>query len=220
MAPVLAKFPFSSTATAEASPAEISTVFQPGSGALWQFYDKTLKPMVSPQGPPYSPALGAAQKVTQPFLQFFNKAATISNALYPAGATSPTLTFTAHILKSQNLPSATLILDSQQLSGADVSKPFTWSGQSSQAQLLATYGNTPLPLAQFSGPWALFHLIGKGQVEPGSPPRLAYPVGLTNTLTTVTSSTPIVRLEFSGPGANLLMPGGLSGLRCVPKVTQ
>ena len=219
MAPVLAKFPFAPSATVEANPAEIAGLFQPGSGALWQFYDKALKPLVSPQGPPYSPALGAPQKVTPAFLQFFNKAAGISNALFPAGATTPTLTFTAH-LHAQNIPSATLILDSQQLSGADVSKQFTWSGQSSQAQLLATYGNAPLPLAQFSGPWALYRLIGKGQPEAGSPPKLAYPVGLTNTSTTVTGSTPIVHLDFSGPGANLLMPGGLSGLHCVQKVTQ
>ena len=220
MAPVLAKFPFSPAAAVEASPSEISAVFQPGSGVLWQFFDKAVKPLVSPQGPPYSPAFGAPQKVNPAFLQFFNKAASISNALYPAGATSPTLTFTAHILHSQNLPSATLILDSQQLSGSDVSKQFTWSGQSSQAQLIATYGNAPLPLAQFSGPWALFHLIAKGQIEAGSPPKLAYPVGLTNTSTTVTGNTPIVRLEFSGPGASLLMPGGMSGLHCVQKVTQ
>ncbi|MBV8674038.1 MAG: hypothetical protein JOZ33_11435 [Acidobacteriaceae bacterium] len=220
LGPVMAKFPFSPTATAEANPAEVSAVFQPGSGALWQFYESKLKPLLVQQGTTYVPALNAPQKVNPAFLQFFNKAAGISNTMYPAGATSPTLTFTAHILRSQNIPSATLILDSQQLSGSDVSKQFTWSGQSSQAQLIAIYGNAPLPLAQFSGPWALFRLIGKGQVESGTPPRLAYPVGLTNTSTTVTGNTPIVRLEFSGPGASLLMPGGLSGMHCVQKVTQ
>ncbi|HTD56781.1 MAG TPA: ImcF-related family protein, partial [Silvibacterium sp.] len=218
MGPLMAKFPFSPNATVEASPAEISGIFQPVSGQLWQFYDGTLKPLLSPQGPPYSPALGAAKKVTPAFLQFFNKAATISNTLYPGGATTPTLSFTAHI-HAQNLPAATLILDSQQLSGADVSKQFTWSGQSSQAQLIATYGTAPLPLDQFSGPWALFHLIGRGQPEAGNPGRFAYPVGQTNTSTTITSSTPVVHLEFSGPGASLLT-GGLSGLHCVAKVTQ
>jgi type VI secretion system protein ImpL len=218
LGPVLAKFPFSPMASAEASPAEISSVFQPGSGVLWQFYDGKLKPLLVQQGTSYVAALNAPQKVTPAFLEFFNKAASVSNALYPAGATSPMLTFTAHILRSQNIPSATLILDSQQLSGSDVSKQFTWSGQSSQAQLIVTYGNAPLPLAQFSGTWALFRLIGKGQIEPGNPPRLAYPVGLTNTSTTVTGTTPIVRLEFSDPGAGLLMPGGLSGIRCVSTV--
>lgn len=220
LSPVLTKFPFSANAAAEASPAEISAVFQPGSGALWQFYDAKLKQLLIQQGTTYAPAFNAAQKVNPAFLQFFNKAAGISTALYPSGTTSPTLTFTIHILRSQNIPSATLILDSQQLSGADVSKQFTWSGQSSQAQLIVTYGNAPLPLAQFSGPWALFHLIAKGQVEHGNPPTLAYPVGLTNTSTTVTGNTPIVRLELTGPGASLLMPGGLSGLHCVQKVTQ
>ena len=219
LGPVLAKFPFSQKATAEASPAEVSAVFQPGTGALWQFYDGKLKPLLVQQGSTYVPALSAAQKVTPAFLQFFNRAASISNAMYPAGATSPTLTFTAH-LRSQNVPSATLTLDTQSLSGSDVSKQLTWSAQSSQAQLMATYGNASVPLAQFSGPWALFRLIEKGQNEPGGGPRYAYPVGLTNASTTVTGNTPIVHLEFSGPGATLLMPGGLSNLKCVSTVAH
>jgi type VI protein secretion system component VasK len=85
---------------------------------------------------------------------------------------------------------------------------------------MATYGNASVPLAQSSGPWALFHLIGKGQVEPGGGPRYAYPVGLTNASTTVTGNTPVVHLEFSGPAASLLTPGALSGLHCVQKITQ
>jgi type VI secretion system protein ImpL len=219
LGPVVAKFPFSPNAAAEASPAEISAVFQPGSGALWQFYDKTLKPLVVQQGTSYIPALNAPQKVYPPFLQFFNKAANVSSALYPARATAPTLTFTAHVTTSKNIPAAILSIDAQQLTGSDVSRQFTWSAQSAQqAQLSATYGNAPLPLAQSSGTWALFRVLSKGQPENSL--KLAYPVGLLNASTTVTSTTPMVHLELSGPGANLLMPGGLSNLRCVTKATQ
>ncbi|MBV8631170.1 MAG: hypothetical protein JOZ83_09625, partial [Silvibacterium sp.] len=221
IAQLVAKFPFSPSAAVEATPAEVNAVFQPGSGRLWQLVNSDqIKPLIVQQGSTFIPALNPPQKLNAAFLPFLNKAVSISNLLYPAGATTPTLTFTAHIMRSQNIPSATLILDSQQLSGSDVSKQFTWSGQSSQAQLIATYGNAPLPLAQFSGPWALFHLIAKGQAEGANPARLAYPVGLTNTSTTVTGNTPIVHLEFSGPGASLLVPGGLGGLHCVQKVTQ
>jgi type VI secretion system protein ImpL len=217
---LLSKYPFSSNATMEASPAEVNAIFQPGSGLLWQMLTSDpVKSLVVQQGSTFIQAINAPQKLNPAFLPFVNKAVSISNLLYPAGATSPTLTVTAHI-RSQNVPSATLILDAQQLSGSDVSKQFTWSGQSSQAQLMATYGNASVPLAQSSGPWALFHLIGKGQVEPGGGPRYAYPVGLTNASTTVTGNTPIVHLEFSGPGASLLTPGALSGLHCVQKITQ
>ena len=217
---LLSKYPLSSTSTVEATPAEVNAIFQPGSGSLWQMLTSDpVKSLVIQQGSTFVPNISSPQKLNPAFLPFVNKAVSISNLLYPAGATSPTLTFTAHI-RSQNVPSATLILDTQQLSGSDVSKQFTWSGQSSQAQLMATYGNASVPLAQSSGSWALFRLIGKGKAEPGGAPRFAYPVGLTNASTTVTGNTPIVHLEFSGPGASLLAPGGLSGLHCVQKITQ
>jgi type VI secretion system protein ImpL len=218
LSPVLAKFPFSPTASAEASPSEISAVFQPGSGALWQFYDTTLKPLVVQQGTTYVAALNAPQKVTPAYLQFFNKAAGISSALYPAGATSPTLTFTAHILPSKGIDNMTLAVDAQRLTGSDVSKQFTWSAQSAQqAALTANYGTSSLPL-QFTGPWALFRLTNKGRVEQGG--RLAYPLEFSNTPIMVGGTPLVVHLELSGPGASLLMPGGMSGLRCVQKVTQ
>jgi len=217
---LLSKYPFSSTSTVEATPAEVNAIFQPGSGSLWQMLTSDpVKSLVIQQGSTFVPNISSPQKLNPAFLPFVNKAVGISSLLYPAGATSPTLTFTAH-LRSQNVPSATLILDAQQLSGSDVSKQFTLSGQSSQAQLMATYGNSSVPLALSSGPWALFHLIGKGKAEPGGAPRFAYPVGLTNASTTVTGNTPVVHLEFSGPGASLLAAGGLSGLHCVQKITQ
>lgn len=221
LGPVMAKFPFSPTATADASPAEVSAVFQPGSGALWQFYDGKLKPLLIQQGTTYVPALNAPQKINPAFLQFFNKAAGISNAMYPTGATSPTLTFTAHILPSKGIDNMTLAVDAQKLTGSDVSKQFTWSAQNAQqAALTANYGTSSLPL-QFTGPWALFHLTNKGRVEQaGNPGRLAYPLEFSNTPIVVNSVPLVVHLELSGPGGSLLMPGSLSGLHCVQKVTQ
>jgi type VI secretion system protein ImpL len=219
--PLMAKFPFSPSSTTEASSAEIAAVFQPGSGSLWQFYDSALKPMVVQQGTTYIPALNAPQKVNPAFLQFFNKAANVSAALFPSGATSPGLTFTAHVLPSKGIQSVTFVVDAQRLSGSDVSKQFTWSAQTAQqAQLVANYGTGSFPL-QITGPWALFHLISKGRVEQaGNPGRLAYPLEFSNTPIVVEGTPLVVHLELSGPGAGLLMPGGLSSLRCVSTVAH
>jgi len=140
----MTKFPFSPNATAEASAAEVAAVFQPGTGSLWQFYDTTLKPLLVQQGTSYAPALNAPQKVNPAFLQFFNKAAGVSTLMYPAGATSASLAFTARLMPSKGIDNVTFVVDAQRLSGpADVSKPFTWSLQTAQqAQLIAN--NFPL----------------------------------------------------------------------------
>ncbi len=217
LAPLMTKFPFSPNATSEASTAEVAAVFQPGTGSLWQFYETTLKPLLVQQGTSYAAALNAPQKVNPAFVQFFNKAASVSTLMYPAGATSPSLNFTVHILPSKGIDTVTLAVDAQRLTGSDVSKPFTWSAQTAQqAQLIAN--NFPL---SFTGPWALFHLVDKGHVvQAGNPGRLDYPLEVSNTPIVVNGTPLVVHIELSGPGASLLMPGGLSNLHCVPKVAQ
>jgi type VI secretion system protein ImpL len=215
---LMAKFPFAPNSTIEATPAEVNSVFQPGTGALWQFYDATLKPLLIQQGLTYVPAPTAPIKLNPAFVRFFNQAATLSSSLYPAGATSPTLTFNAHILPSKGIQSVTLAVDAQKLSGPDISKQFIWSAQTAQmAQILANYGSNSLPL-QFNGTWALFHLIDKGKVEQGgNPVRLAYPLEIANTPIMVEGTPLVVRIELSGPNTGLLMPGGLS-MRCISEV--
>jgi len=213
---LMAKFPFSPNSPTEASVSDVASIFQPGTGRLWQFYNSSLKTALVQQGATYAPAPGA--KVNPAFVRFFNQAAVVSAAFYPAGATSPTLNFTAHILPSKGIQSVTLAVDAQRLSGADISKQFTWSAQTAQmAQVTANYSSGSLPL-QFNGTWALFHLVDKGRVEqPGNPVRLAYPLEIAGTPISVDNTPLVVRIEFSGPNAGLLMPGGLA-MRCVSEV--
>lgn len=210
------KFPFSPNSQVEASPAEVAALLQPGSGALWQFYDASLKTVLVKQGVTYAPVVGAPMKLNPAFVHFFNQAAELSEAFYPAGSATPGLSFTAHILPAKEIQSVTLVLDAQRLQGTNVSKQFTWSPSSQQAQLIANYGTGSLPL-QFSGPWALFHLIDKGRVEQGG---LAYPLEFSNTPIVVNGTPLVVHLEFSGPNARLLMPGGLNPGRCVGTVAH
>lgn len=218
--PVMAKFPFSPIATSEASPAEVATLLQPGSGSLWQFYNATLKPLLIQQGSTWAPAPDAPMHLNPDFTRFFNRAATLSSLLYPPGGSSG-LNFNAHILPSKGIQSVTLVADAQRLTGADVSRQFTWSlATSQQAQLIANYGSGTLPLLQFNGPWALFHLFGKGRLEQvGATERLAYPLEISNTPIVVEGVPLVVHLELSGPNASLLVPGGLS-MRCVSTVAH
>lgn len=214
------KFPFNPNASIDATPADLSGILQPGSGALWQFYDTTLKSLMIQEGTTYVAAPNSPMRLNPDFLRFFNHVAGLSALLYPP--TPGGMAFTAHILPSRGIQGVTLQIDNQRISGSDVSHQFTWSPQSSQqAQLIASYATGTLPLLQFSGPWALLHLIDKGHVEqPGNPVRLAYPLEVSNTPIVVNGTPLVVHLEFSGENANYLMPGGLSGMRCVSVVAH
>ncbi len=215
-APLMTKFPFAPGSPVDATPAELTFLLQPGAGALWQFYGTTLKPLLIQQGSTFVPSPTAALKVNPEFLRFFNRAAALSALLFPAAPGTSGVTFDVHILPSKGIQSVTFQLDSDRLSGSDVTRQFTWSPQTSQqAQLIATYSSGTLPPLQFGGPWALLHLIDKGRVEQaGNPLHLAYPLEFSNVLVGT------VHLEIGGPGADLLAPGGLGGMRCVPTVAR
>jgi type VI secretion system protein ImpL len=215
------KYPFSRNATIEATPAEVSTALKPGSGTLWQFYDSTLKPLVTQQGDSWIATPNAPVKPTAAFLQFFNRAAALSKALFPAGVSSASLSFHAHILPSKEIQSVTLAVDAQRLTGSDVSKDFTWSPDTAQlAELLANYGSGSLPL-QFNGTWSLFHLVDRGKLEQaGNPARLAYPLEIANTPIVVNGTPLTERIEISGAGTSLLVPGSLNNLRCVAQIAH
>ncbi|MGC2635867.1 MAG: ImcF-related family protein [Acidobacteriaceae bacterium] len=215
---VMGKFPFASTSTVDASTAELDALLKPGSGALWQFYDTTLKPLVVQQGTTYVAAPGAPTKVSSEFLRFFNQAAGLSALLYPS-TPGGGLTFTARILPSPGISRVTLQIDSQNLEGSSVSRPFTWSPQTSQqAQLNITYATGTLPI-QFTGPWALLHLLSKGRPG-GGPGRLDFPVEVSDQPIVISGTPLIVHLELSGSNLNLLSPGGWSGMHCVANVAH
>ncbi|WP_446743446.1 ImcF-related family protein [Silvibacterium acidisoli] len=218
-APVMSKYPLDRTSNVEATPAEIAAILQPGTGALWQFYLNSLKPVIVQQGSQWVASPGAAVKPTPQFLAMFNRLAGFSTKLFPAEATAPELQFNAHILRSPDIESVTLQVDGQKASGADVTHAFHWSSQSAQqAQLIASYGTNNLPL-QFNGPWALFHLVDRGHVEQSSNPlRLSYPLQISGTPIMVNGTALTERIELSG--ADILNPDARTGLRCTAQVAR
>lgn len=221
LSPLLAKYPFNRSASLDATPAEVTAALKPGSGLLWQFYEAQLKAIVVQQGGHWSATPTAPTKLTPEFLNFFNRIAALSHSLFPDGATAPTLSFTAHVLPSPGIQNVTLLIDSQRLSGRDVTGQFRWSAQAAQqAQLIASYGNNNLPL-QFSGTWSLFRLIDRGKVEPSvSGLRLVYPLEISGTPIVVNGTPLTERIEFSGAAQSILYPGSVAGLRCIATVTH
>jgi type VI secretion system protein ImpL len=221
---LMSKFPFSSASPTPASVAEVNAVLAPDTGALWQFYNNSLKNLLAPQGTQYVTAPGAPVQVTPSFLHFFNRAVSLSSTLYPAGAKSPTLSFSLREVPSRGVQNATLAVDGQRISSANAVQQFTWNAQSAaSAQLTASYLDAKdLPLLQFQGTWSLFSLLDKAHAQrTGSGAELGFPLEISGTPIKLPDGTPlVVRFDISGSGAELLTPGAFNGLRCVSQIAH
>ena len=222
---LLGKYPFAPGATTQASVADVNGVFAPETGALWSIYSAALKTYLVPLGAQYGPNPTAPQPVNPKFLQYFNRAARVSNGLYPAGAKSPSLSFTLRFLPSPGVANATFVVDGQRIPNGSITQQFHWDGTAAQKASLAYDGNEVLPL---TGTWALFQLVHTAQItKSGAGYRLDYPIN-TATATTIAGHTinqasgtqAKVSFELSGPGAEVLMADYFTGLGCPGPVVK
>src|SRR5262245_49991962 len=78
----LAKFPFTSDATQQASLAEVTALLKPGNGSLWRFYDDALATAVQRQGNQFVPSPSASVKVSPSFVNFLSRAAAFAEVMF------------------------------------------------------------------------------------------------------------------------------------------
>ena len=217
---VFAKVPFSPNSAVQATPAEVTALLQPGSGSLWVFYNGTLKPSLVQQGLQYAVVPNPPLHLTPEFVRFFNRIADVSSTFFPPGATGPMLTFVLHNPVTKGVQKAVFKVDGQTLSLGDAPKQFNWSAASAAS---AGFTVNDLPVVQ-SGPWAVFEVFNKAKVQRSAAAGgydLSFPLEVAGTQVKTGDGTPIAaEYELSGPGAGVLVPGGLSGVRCVAAVTH
>ena len=226
---LLGKFPFAGlsktqasrdlTNNEQASLEEANTLFAPGTGKLWTYYNENLKQWLVLQGTQYVLAPNAAGHVGPLFAQFFNRLAAISSALYPSGAKVPGFNFTLRSVPSKGIENATLVVDGQRIPAGSTVQQFKWNAATAHQASLAYNAAEAL---QFQGTWALFQLVGVAHVtRTAAGLQLEFPLEVSGHPLRLPDGTPeVVRFELSGPGAEVLAPGGLSGLPCVPSVIK
>src|SRR5690606_28447579 len=71
---LLNKYPFNPNATAEATVAEVSAMFKPGTGLLYTVYDEVLQKVLVKQGTSVAARPGASERPNQSFISFYNRA--------------------------------------------------------------------------------------------------------------------------------------------------
>jgi type VI secretion system protein ImpL len=153
------KFPFNPSASQDVPVDQLNAMLAPGSGELWKFYSSTLAQYLPKQGSRYSAIPSASIRISPQFESFFNRAAALSDALYPNGSPTPRVTYAVKQEATNIAGTLTLKLGSDTVSGVGQQKNFTWTGASEDVQVSANN----IPIGTWPpGPWAAFHFINDG----------------------------------------------------------
>ncbi len=211
-------YPFNAGAATDAPLDALDGMLKPGASALWAFYEDALQPLLVRQGAEYASRVGASPRPTREFVQFFNRAATISGVFYTADGQGPALDFILEPETSAELPEVTISVDGQSqrfTRSFAAARAFRWEGARAQnATITGRIGGGPeITLVQGApGTWSLIRLLEQAdwQALGGSRYRLRWPVrGQQVTLQatlTLSAGVPILDARY------------LRGLRCVANV--
>jgi type VI secretion system protein ImpL len=206
------KYPFKPDSPLDLSIDELNSIFAPPKGALWTFYDASLKQYLIKNGSRYVAAGAGTVKLAPVFIDFFNRAAQLSDALYPSGSPPPHFSYTLRQMPS-NLEGVVLKIGTETLEGAGQQKTFVWTGATEDIQVTSKTGDT---LDSFNGPWAVFkfvaraHQLGSNNLEWVNESN-GKPITLPNGL----QKSYDYQLRVSG--ANPFVE--LQGMRCISQVT-
>jgi type VI secretion system protein ImpL len=225
------KYPFQVNATQQATVQEVNAIFQPGQGALWTFYDSTLRNYLIKQGSQYASNPGGGISLNPAFVAFFNRAAVFSETLYPGGSSTPRLTYTLRASAPQGVQNLTLSIGRQSLnarSGKPTTVGFVWPNEGSQeVRLTGKFGGGPdLAFASYDGLWSVFEFFADADrwQSSGNTHRLDWVMrqGRAAKPLTLPDGSPLtVTFELEMPGAApVFQKGFLAGMSCVARVAQ
>ncbi|HEY4307359.1 MAG TPA: ImcF-related family protein [Gemmatimonadaceae bacterium] len=222
LAPLLAKFPFTPDATADATLDEVNAFFAPGTGAMWTLYDERLQGLLEKQGKTYVASPTAALGLSNQFIAFFNHAAQVSSALYPDGAPQPHVKFTARGTVTDRAQEINLTQGTQvgQFTKNSAPVELNWPSTTGREASLSAYGGGRFlrgrqreQISKTSGDWALFRLVASA--PKGDAGDAGYHAEWTNT-----PLGPIVMDFTTTGGAPILRRGWLGGMSCAPQATR
>ena len=227
--PVLNKFPFNPSATAQATIADLNGIFHKPDGAFWKFYDENLQKLLPKQGSQYVAATVGGVTLTPGFVAFFNQAAAFAEALYAGGSADPHFTYTLKPAPMEGIQSVTLDLDGQSFSasGSDTtSKQFVWQASGTHgSKASAKFGGTDLGwFPNTEGLWAIFQFFNQADAwrPSGSGNILEWIIRAGKNAMTLPSGKPLtVRFELDmGGSPQVFQKGYFARMACVADVAK
>jgi type VI secretion system protein ImpL len=216
---VLGKFPFAPDAKDDASLADVTDLLAPEKGKLWVFQQERLAGLLEKQGNAWVPRADAPVALSQTFVEFFNRAAAASAALFTEGSAEPHVELTVKGALAGNLRDVTLSLGNQTAHfgpGGTSSAQLVWPSPSGRdARLVirvnrAVRGDRDVTFAHESGDWALFRVFARAAKVAGGRAEWAARDGADAAV-----------LSYSSPsGTAVLERGWLGAMGCAPQVTR
>jgi type VI protein secretion system component VasK len=152
----------------------------------------------------------------------------MSQALYPANATQPNMTFSMQVLPSQDVTHLTLTIDGQTLSTDLKSGPksqlFSWPGSVQGVSLGVGFaGGGELTIVQANGLWAIWHFLDSGERIQSSGNQLQLEwieKSSAGQITTINGHPAAVKFALDAQSSQVFRPQYFSGLTCTSKAVQ
>jgi type VI secretion system protein ImpL len=173
---ITGRYPFASGSKADVLPEDFGQLF--GAGGLFDdFFQRKLANLVDTNGATwvYKPLGDGSKPVAAAALAEFQRAQRIKDVFFRNGGKVPAMKIEMRLTELEpSLKELTLDIDGQQqkLTTAGPSITVTWPSQrvASQVKLSTALGDKG-PLVMFDGPWALFRLFDRFEVQASSVPE-------------------------------------------------
>jgi type VI secretion system protein ImpL len=169
------EYPFNPKSESEASVQELSKLFAPSTGLIWSFQSLPQLPgLLIQAGDQWiqNPAI-QQPKLTPEFLEFFNRMAHVSNALFPAGSPTPHLQYTVQPMPVEGVQEVNVTIDGV-TSSTSHPVQFAWPSPSgtSSVELRLTINGVGVGFGRYEDAWAIFRLMD--DAEPRQPGQNVY----------------------------------------------
>jgi type VI secretion system protein ImpL len=218
--PVLNKFPFNPKSQVDASLSDFNSIFSPKDGAIWKFYEASLKKHVTRQGVPVA---GSPVQLTPAFREYLAKMAAFTDTAYPNGSADPHIRYNVKAIIGADTEKVKVTIDGQavEFTPSAPAKDFVWPGQGLQGMTVRAKGGTEQAFADYPGIWGIFRFINEADRHNGSLVEMTAKVGnqLRQVLIPGTNLPYVVRLDITS-NPPIFQKGYFSGIGCVAEVAR
>lgn len=217
------KFPFKQVEP-EVSLQELSDIFKPGTGKLWEFYEKTGKQFVACSSAGCSAQASPPIPVNDRFVKAFSNLVRFSKALYGENGSEPAYKYSLRP-KSEFYDSYNISVngDKSTVKAGSSSKTYVWPGPGSPSFSLEIVqkGNTNGEEVQrFSTLWSVFRFFANAEKTDGTNFTFFKRSGRDNQPTMINGKTATYDFSLDTQGAPAVFSKDfLNSLECVGQVT-
>ncbi len=218
--PVLSKYPFNPLSSVDVNLAEVKRVFGPGTGAIWQFQQKTLPEVVAKEGSAWVQAK-PMPRVTASLLAFLSRAQQLTDVFFAGGNAAATPHVSYALRRVSDKPPILLHLDGVDMNtgSSGLRVEFTWPGASpAQQGAEGNLGDASLRtgFGKYDGLWGVFRLFQYADNRPLGEKAVQWSQIRGPGIATPQSISPPAKLEFVRfpNDVDLFNPRFFDGLKC------